>query len=75
MRKEPPKRWKSVFIWGWGYTVCPYCGSKTEFLKIKETSDHGRELKNNRRKKCPNCGKRVYAREGYTINQPKADED
>lgn len=28
MSKEP-KRWKDVYHYGFGYTVCPYCGDET----------------------------------------------
>ena len=66
---EEPKRWKDVSIWGFCYTVCPYCGDKTGWYNPVSQRFQS-DLENNRRKHCPKCGKRVYAREGYIINQP-----
>ena len=67
-------RWKDVFHYGFGYTACPHCGDETPWynpISQRFQSD----LENNQRKYCPKCGKRVYSREGWIINQPEAEGD
>lgn len=67
-------RWIDTSHYGFGYTVCPYCGDETGWynpLSNRFQSD----LENNKRKHCPKCGKRVYAREGWIINQPPKEID
>lgn len=67
--KEEPKRWKDVFHYGFGYTACPYCGDETGWYN-PASQRFQTDLENNQREHCPKCGKRVYAREGWLINQP-----
>ena len=62
-------RWKDVFHYGFGYTVCPYCGDETPWYNAVSTRFQS-DLTNNQREYCPKCGKRVYAREGWLMNQP-----
>ena len=67
------KRWIEIYHWNFGYTKCPYCGDETEWynpMRRAYQSDHD----NNRRKHCPKCGNRIYAREGLLINQPPKEE-
>ena len=67
-------RWIDTSHYGFGYTVCPYCGDETGWynpLSNRFQSD----LENNKREHCPKCGKRVYAREGWIINQPLEEID
>lgn len=67
-------RWKDIFHYGFGYTACPYCGDETPWynpVSVRFQSD----LKNNQREYCPECGKRVYAREGWIMNQPPEVEE
>lgn len=66
---EEPKRWKDVFHYGFGYTVCPYCGDETGWYNPVSQRPQS-DLKNNQREHCPKCGNRVYAREGWIMNQP-----
>lgn len=67
-------RWKDVFHYGFGYTVCPYCGDETPWYNPVSTRFQS-DLKNNQREYCPKCGKRVYAREGWIMNQsPEAEK-
>ena len=55
---------------------CPYCGDETGWYN-PISNRFQTDLKNNQREHCPKCGKRVYAREGWLMNQPpfKEDED
>lgn len=66
---EEPKRWKDIYHYGFGYTVCPYCGDETGWYNPASQRFQS-DLKNNQREHCPKCGKRVYAREGWLMNQP-----
>lgn len=68
-----PQRWKEVFHWGFGYTVCPYCGDETGWYNPASTWFQS-DAENNLRKYCPKCHKRVYAREGFICNQPPKGE-
>ena len=63
------KRWGDVFHYGFGYTVCPYCGDETAWYNPVDRSFQS-DLDNNRREYCPKCKKRVFARECYICNQP-----
>lgn len=67
-------RWKDVFHYGFGYTVCPYCGDETPWYNPVSTRFQS-DLKNNQREYCPKCGKRVYARKGWIMNQPPEAEE
>jgi len=67
--EEQPKRWEDVYHFGFGYTRCPYCGYEIGWYN--PASDRFQtDLENNQREHCPECGKRVYSREGWIINQP-----
>jgi len=66
---EEPKRWVDVYHYGFGYTRCPYCGDETGWYNPVSQRPQS-DLKNNQREHCPKCGKRVYAREGWIMNQP-----
>ena len=68
-----PQRWKTVFEWGFGYTVCPYCGDKTEWYN-PASQRFQTDLENNKRERCPKCGKRVFANEHWIMNQPPEQE-
>ena len=73
-KKEEPKRWKDVFHYGFGYTVCPYCGDETGWYNPASQRFQS-DLENNQRERCPKCGKRVYARKGWIMNQPPENTD
>lgn len=64
-----PKRWGTVFRYGFGYTVCPYCGDETVWYK-PTVSKFQSDLENNKRERCPKCNKRVFASENWIMNQP-----
>ena len=49
--------------------VCPYCGDETGWYNPASNRFQS-DLENNKRERCPKCGKRVFAREGWIINQP-----
>ena len=66
---QETKRWKDVYHFGFGYTRCPYCGDETKWYNPMSDRPQS-DLENNKRKYCPKCKKRVYAREGWSINQP-----
>ena len=63
------KRWIEIYHWDFGYTKCPYCGDETEWYNPMRRGFQ-MDNDNNRRKHCPKCGNRVYAREELLINQP-----
>ena len=65
-----PRRWLTVFHYGFGYTVCPYCGDETGWYNPASQRFQS-DLKNNQREHCPKCGKRVYADEHWLMNQPE----
>lgn len=65
-----PRRWLQVYHYGFGYTVCPYCGDETVWFNPMSHRFQS-DLKNNQREHCPKCGKRVYADEHWLMNQPK----
>lgn len=63
------KRWENIYHYGFGYVQCPYCGDETPWYN--PASDRFQsDLEANQREHCPKCGKRVYAREGWIMNQP-----
>lgn len=64
-----PRRWIDVFHYGFGYTKCPYCGDETGWYN-PASSRFQSDLENNQREYCHKCGKRVFAREGWLMNQP-----
>lgn len=68
-----PKRWIDIYHCGFGYTKCPYCGDETCWYNPMIERFQS-DLKNNQREYCPKCGKRVYARERWLINQPTIEE-
>ena len=68
------QRWKEVFHYGFGYTVCPHCGDETEWYNPAITRFQT-DLKNNMRERCPKCGKRVYAGERWLMNQPPEEDE
>lgn len=64
-----PKRWGDVFHYGWGYTVCPYCGDETEWFNPMSQGFQS-NYENQKREYCPKCNKRVFASENWIFNQP-----
>ena len=68
-----PRRWINVSYFGFCYTKCPYCGDETAWYNPMSDRLQS-DLKNNQREYCPTCGKRVYAREGWSMNQPPIEE-
>ena len=66
-------RWIEIYHYGFGYTKCPYCGSETGFFN-PFIDKFQTDVETNARTHCPTCGKRVYAREGYIINQPPLND-
>lgn len=68
-----PRRWIDVYHYGFGYTKCPYCGDETGWYNTISNRFQS-DLENNQREHCLKCGKRVYAREGWLINQPSIIE-
>lgn len=58
---EEVKRWRTVSEWGFLYIYCPYCNDKQKLYN---------DTLQQKQKYCPNCNKRVYARDGLIINQP-----
>ena len=68
------RRWRTVFHYGFGYTVCPYCGYETQWFDPYSVRFQSEWL-NHQREYCPNCKKRVYAGERWLMNQPPCEED
>jgi rRNA maturation protein Nop10 len=69
------ERWIDTFHYGFGYTVCPYCGDETEWCNpVSSRYRFQSDLENNKREYCPKCGKRVFARKGWIINQPPEED-
>lgn len=68
-RMSEVRRWEDIYHYGFGYTRCPYCGDETGWYNPASQRFQS-DLENNQRTHCPKCGKRVYAREGWIVNQP-----